>query len=588
MWRRIMKNTRSKKTKLLFVGIFLFSACDMITTTSFMEDPETIDITVDDIFSERTSAESFLWEVYRTTVPSGFSYNWTVHTGMYSSMLMAASDEGDVYDAWPSSNAHNTGNWGPTDSQMGQENNFGMNWKGIRNVNIFIENIDNVPDIPEAEKEQMKAEARVLRGLVYQEMLKRYGALPIVDEVLVATGDILLPRATYEETVEFIVQDAAEAAAILPDSYSSSQTGRITRGAALALKGRVLLFAASPLSNTNSPYMPEHSELTGYGNYDASRWQRAADANRAVLDWAEEGNASLVTESSDPRENYFIAIEHKDNSEMILANQAYGWWDQWWPEFGQFTMPRGIYGGWYGHGVTLNHAKKYWTADGEDQEWPDEGPYDEFIEKMEEMEPRFQYSVYYSGSAFDDQYGVRNMYTSSEGTGMNGEPFNGVGYMRKFLAGRTGGGGQQNWPVFRLAEFYLNYAEALNEVSPLDPDVFWALNRVRERAGLPQVSENDPGYSDQDELRESIRRERGVELAFEEHRFFDVRRWMIAEEEGVMVGDMWGINIYELPDGTIEYRKEVFEQRVFQRHMYFYPFPQEEINKGYLIQNPGW
>jgi len=583
-----MKSKRIIIVICAFIGVFVLSACDMLTSTSFMEEPETIDINVDDIFSDRTSAESFLWEVYRTTVPSGFSYNWTVHTGMYASMLMAATDEGDVYDAWPSSNAHNTGNWGPTDAEMGQENNFGMNWKGIRNANIFLENIDNVPNIPGAEKEQMKAEARVLRGLVYQEMLKRYGALPIVDEVLVAAGDILIPRATYEETVEFIVHDVDGAADLLPDSYSSSYLGRITKGAALALKGRVLLYAASPLSNTNSPYMPEHSELTGYGNFDINRWQRAADANKAVLDWAAEGNASLVDDTEDPKENYFRAIEHKDNSEMLLANQGFGWWDQWGPEFGQFTMPRDIYGGWYGHGVTLNHAQKYWTVDGQDQLWPDSGPYEEFIEKMEEMEPRFQYSVYYSGSAFDDQHGVRHMYTSIDGTGMNGEPFNGVGYMRKFLAGRTGGSGQQNWPVFRLAEFYLNYAEALNEVSPMDPDIFWALNMIRDRAGLPQVSANTPGYSTQEELRESIRRERAVELAFEEHRFFDVRRWMIAEEEGVMTGDMWGLNIYELSDGTLEYRKEVFEKRVFQPHMYFYPFPQEEINKRYLVQNPGW
>ncbi|MEX2639106.1 MAG: RagB/SusD family nutrient uptake outer membrane protein [Balneolales bacterium] len=564
----------------IMTGMLFLSSCDSVT--EYLEAPETIDVTVDDIFSDRQSAESFLWEVYRTTMPQGFVTSWSyADGGMYYSMVVGATDEGDVYDGWPSSNNHNTGVWGPSNNQ---EDSFSRHYKGIRNANIFLENIDNVPNIPEAEKAEMKAEAVFLRAQAHQNLLKRYGAVPIVDMVLTATGDIMLPRNTYAEVVEFITKSTDDASGVLPDSYPPSHTGRITKGAALALKSRVLLYAASPLSNTDAPYLPENADLTGYGDYDAQRWNRAATASKAVLDWADGAGISLVTSSADPEENYRNAIEEVGNSELILATQSHGAWE--WGHFRDSTFPRGA-GGWYGHGVTLNHAEKYHRANGSDQVWPDSGPYSEFITKMEEMEPRFQYSVFYSGSAFNDNTGVRNMYTRNDGSFTNGEPFNGVGYMRKFLA--KGIGSQQyHWIVYRLAESYLNYAEALNEVSPMHDDVYEALNAVRQRAGIPEVSNGDPGYSTQDDLRAAIWRERAIELAFEEHRFYDVRRWLIAEEEGVMTGEMWGIKIFEQADESLEYVKAPFEERAWGNQMYRYPLPQGEINKGYMEQNPGW
>ncbi|WP_192085478.1 RagB/SusD family nutrient uptake outer membrane protein [Algoriphagus sp. Y33] len=576
----MIRSYKSLTVIMLGMTILLTSCND-----EFLGKPESNDVTVEDIFSERATAESFLWESYRTSMPLGFPIDWGSHNGMYASMVMAASDEGDVYDTWPSSNDHNTGVWGPTGNR---EDDFGSHYKGIRNANIFLENIEMVPDIPQTEKEQMKAEAMVLRGLQYHELMKRYGAIPIVDKVLTAAGEIMLPRNTYQECVDFIVQSCDAAAAVLPDTYPSSFNGRITKGVALALKARVLLYAASPLHNTTTPYLPSNPELTGYGNYEEGRWLAAADASKAVLDWAATSGVSLVNSSADPAVNYQTAVEAQGSSEMLLYNQSNGWWGAYNPMFQQFAMPRGIYGGWYGHGVTYQHAQMYHTADGEDQVWGDEGPRSEFLEKMQAMEPRFQYSVFYSGSKWNDEIGVRNFYKNSNGSWSDGAPVNGVGYMRKFLGRANWGGGQFNWIVFRLAEFYLNYAEALNEVSPLDANAFAALNAIRQRGGLAPISFTDDRYNTQEKFREAIRRERAVELAFEEHRFFDVRRWRIAGEEGVMAGEMWGLNIYQLDDDQYVYRREPFETRVWDDKMYLYPLPQQEIDKGYLIQNPGW
>ncbi|MBD1432191.1 RagB/SusD family nutrient uptake outer membrane protein [Sphingobacterium sp. DN00404] len=565
------------------------AACLLILAScskDFLGKPDSSDVTIDTIFSERIKAETFLWETYGSSISGGLPRDWGRWEGVGASMLMAACDEGDVYDDWPESNLFNTGVWGP---QRVPEDGFGHHYKGIRNANIFIENIERVPDISDTERAQMRAEAVFLRALKHAELLKRYGGIPIVDHVLLADGEVQLPRNSYAECVDFIVQSCDEAATVLPDTYPSAFLGRITKGAALALKSRVLLFAASPLANSPTPYNTQDREFTGYTDYNPERWRAAADAAKAVLDWAAgAGNIRLIVDAQNPGNAYETAVSQPDNAEIILADKSVDWWGDWWPMTFQFVMPRGVYNGWYGHGVTLQHAQKYYTVAGNDQDWPNEGSYAEFLDKMGEMEPRFQRSVFYSGSSFNDQYGVREFYRRNNGAWTEHAPVNGVGYMKKFLARFNWGGGRFNWPIFRLAEFYLNYAEALNEVSPMDNQSFTALNAIRNRAGIPEANNGDQRYNSQEKLREAIRRERAIELAFEEHRFWDVRRWMIASNEGVMRGAMYGLNLYQQGDGSIVYRKEVFENRVWEDRMYVYPIPQTEYDKGYISQTPGW
>ncbi|WP_250318171.1 RagB/SusD family nutrient uptake outer membrane protein [Pedobacter sp. B4-66] len=578
-----MKSFNIKLYMLSATGLFLLfsSSCKR----DFLEKPNGSDVTIDTIFSSKIKAETFLWNVYGTYMPNGFSNDWNIRDGMQAGMLMAASDEGDIYDSWPGPNSHNEGNWGP---QGNNEDEFGSHYKGIRNASIFLENVDRVPDISATEKDQMKAEAIFLRALQYAELVKRYGGVPLVDKKLEATGSIKIPRSTYEECVNFIVKSCDEViASSIPDSYPTGWRGRINRGAALALKSRVLLYAASPLSN-GAPYLPDPNNLTGYGSYDERRWVEAAKASKAVLDWAAANGVSLVKSNPDAGVNYESAISQQDNPEIILANKSHGPWGDWSPMFQQFVMPRGIYGGWYGNGVTLQMAQMYQTATGEDQNWPAEGSYQELMQKMQQMEPRFQQSVAYSGSKWNDEIGTISFYKKNDGAWSLYAPLNGVGYMKKFLTRGNWGDEYNQWIIFRLAEFYLNYAEALNEHSAMDPASYDALNMIRERAGMPRITSADPNYNSQEKLRKAIRRERAVELAFEEHRFFDVRRWKIAGDEGVMKGKMWGLNLYEQPNGSMIYKMESFESRVWQDKMYVYPMPQTEIDKGYVTQTPGW
>ena len=570
---------------------WIFAATFLLFTTScnkdFLEKPDSSDVTIDTIFSAKIKAETFLWETYGSSITGGFPKDWGRWEGIKdASMVMAASDEGDVYDEWPGSNTFNRGVWGP---QSNLEDGFGFHYKGIRNANIFLSNVDRVTDMTDTERANMKAEALFLRAYKHFELLKRYGGIPIVDHVLQSDGVVKIPRNTYEECVEFIVQSCDEAIPSLPDRYPSAFMGRATKGAALALKSRVLLYAASPLANSVNPYNTTDRAYTGYTNYSQERWTRAADAAKAVLDWAAGvGGIQLIQNLKDPGDAYETAVTLADNQETIFADKSESWYGDWWPLTFQFVMPRGIYNGWYGHGVTLQHTEKYYKADGTDQVWPNEGTYSEFQTKMQELEPRFQRSVFYSSSKWNDQYGVRHFYRKKDGSWTEQAPVNGVGYMKKFLARFNWGGGRLNWPIYRLAEFYLNYAEALNEANALNPASVSALNTIRKRAGIPEISISDARYSSQDLLRAAIRRERAIELAFEEHRYWDVRRWVIAGEEGVMKGAMYGLNLYEQGDGSILYKKEVFESRVWENQMYYYPIPQGEINKAYITQTPGW
>jgi len=193
----------------------------------------------------------------------------------------------------------------------------------------------------------------------------------------------------------------------------------------------------------------------------------------------------------------------------------------------------------------------------------------------------------------------------------NGIP-NGI-HQKKFinLVNQVNGTANFYWPIFRLAEFYLGYAEALNEVSPTNPEIFTALNVIRRRGGLPNLAPGNATYAsifgDRIKTREYIQRERSVELYGEEHRFFDVRRWKIAGNDGVMKGNFTRIFLYEnsaasyinpttaltpaqrlANDNRLSYRIETFESRVWEDKMYFFPFAQSEVNKGFIVQNPGW
>ena len=563
-----------------FIGIV---ACQ----DEFLEKPIGNDVTEDTIFSTRLKAESFLWETYRQVLPSGFPLRmWNGSFQIPCGIRASMCDEVRSTIGWGGGFSVNSNGLNPTIGFV--KDWFNKSWDGIRRSYILIENIDRVPDIPQDEKDEMKAEARVMIALRYQEMLKRFGGVPIVRNRLSIEDDFMIPRSTLSETVDFIVNTCDSASLILPDQYEQKWRGRIHRGIALAVKARTLLFAASPLFNPSDgkTYMnSSNPELIAYPSYDAARWQKAADANKAVIDWANQSGWCEIIDTDNPFDDYGRATSEHDNSEVMLAykGKVTSWQSQ---GFSEWYLPNLDWRG--GQKVTLNFAHNFYTEDGGDQNWPEVGEersFDDYTQRMNEMEPRFKQSVWAVGQRpYNNTDKWDWSYTENAGNVEQG-----IGMLTKFLY-KYQWEGYKDWIIFRLAEFYLNYAEAINEVSGADQRAYDALNVIRDRAGLPLILKSDPRYDTQQELREAIRRERAVELFVEEQRLFDVRRWKIADEEGIIGGPFYGFDfeINDSRDAYLTYKTQWVMDRYWMDKMYLYPFPQEEVDKGYLIQNPGY
>ena len=594
--------------KYIVIIICFIASLTVFSCDDFLEKPHSSELTVDSVFSSRLRTEQFLWNVYSTASIYEFNGFWSssdnrfYHYGAQGSLVSVATDELEVEGTYAGIPRYfHTGTWNASNiynGSWGLEFHSSVCYQGIRNCNIFIENIDRAP-FTEDEKKEMKAEAIFLRALMHFDLMQRLGGISIVDHVLtVADADdvarVKIPRSTYAETVNFIVGECEEAARYLPNVYIDDRyLGRIVKGAALALKARVLLYAASPLFNspdgtTYYPASAEQRELIGYPSYDKNRWQLAADASKDVLDWAayESGWCKLydgMTNAVDRYEEIFI---NHTCPEVILSsgllNTIGGY-------FYLFMWPGDVAGPQNqndpsNHAVTFNFTKQYQKSDGTEQTWDEtEGvdyPYTQYQSKLAALEPRFQASVFQSGTEWSRGSGV--VYHFYETNTLKLKNVRGVGFMRKFCKGGRLNGTAPRWITFRLAEFYLNYAEALNEMDGSAADIEWALNEVRNRVDMPDVS-----FTNKDDMREKIRRERTVEFAFEQHRYFDLRRWRIADEG--FSGTIYTLKLYGTDNpATATYRLEEINSRVWHEWMYLYPFRQQEVDLGYVVQNPGW
>jgi hypothetical protein len=593
---------------LLYSTIVCLIVVFMPSCEDFLEKPISSEVTVDSVFISKVRTEQFLWNVYSTASIYEFNHFWSsadnrfYHYGAAGSLVSVATDELEVEGTYAAIPKYiHTGTWNAENIDNGSWSIEFMShvcYQGIRNANIFIENIDTSP-FPEEEKNSMKAEAIFLRALMHFDLMQRLGGVSIVDHVIsVGSADDIesakIPRATYAETVDFIVKSCDEAAKYLPNVYSDNKyLGRIVKGAALALKARVLLYAASPLFNSEDgqTYVPLPDpavrELIGYPTYDKNRWKSAADANKAVLDWAanESGWCQLYTGMDNAVDRYEeIFIQHTCPEVILsagLAATAGGY-------FCLFMLPGQIIPQGQNdpsnHAVTFNFTKLYQKNDGTDQVWNEvEGeayPYSQYQRKLGELDPRFQAQVFQSGTEWSRGSGT--VYHFYETNTLQLKNVRGVGFMRKFVKGVRPGNTAPRWITFRLAEFYLNYAESLNEIDAPPSEIEWAINEVRRRVDMPDVK-----YTGRDEMRNIIRRERAIELAFEQHRFFDLRRWKTAGQEGLMKGKIYTLKLYDTkPEPT--YKLEVISNRVWEDKMYLYPFRQREVNLGYITQNPGW
>lgn len=464
-------------------------------------------------------------------------------------------------------------------------------YANIRKANVLLKYLPEAR-FPAAQREQVEREARFLRAWYYSILLKHYGGIPLIgDTVYNASDAINGKRNTFEECVNYITAECDHAAELLPLEHFSVDYGRITRGACLALKARVLLYAASPLFNGGGESGelltgdPELARLTGYPAYDKERWKKAADAAMEVINL---GVYSLNLNAATPGLGFYELFLKRVNPEYILSlmqgpNTTYE--DLWRPRSRGGASPNTSY-------PLEGLVDAFGMKNGLPITDPLSGynPDDPYTDR----DPRLGYSITYNGSLMQGPLGGSvpyEVYTyqgyEPDGLGVgNGTR---TGYYVAKMTSNAKGSTERCLPLIRYAEVLLNYAEALNEYSG-PAGVTERLIELRRRAGI------DPGPAEmyglkenmtREEMRQVIRNERRVELAFEEHRFWDIRRWKIADK--TETGPVAGMRVIKYTDGTFAYNPFVIEDRTFRPAMYLWPFPQSEIAKSNeLLQNPGW
>jgi hypothetical protein len=506
-----------------------------------------------------------------------------------------------------------TGGWSPATRYRTWTDMY----KTIRSCNLFFENVASVSFSSaivdgKTTKDRVTGEVTFLRAYNYFNLVNLFGGVPIITDVYSLSDDFSVPRNSFEECIDFIVVECDKAAALLPAANTGANYGRATRGAALALKSRVLLYAASDLYHSASALFPGYTEakLVGYQGGDrTARWRAAKDAAKAVIDM---GIYSLYKAEPAPTDSvaqnlveFFLSKDSEEDIFVKFFTPVMG------QNYGLYSGPNGFHN-WGSNAPLADLVDDYEMRDGTKFEWSNPA---HAASPYVNREPRFYASILYEGSYYRPrpadvvpieangilQVGMWEVWdpsTSSirEEYGVDTrrspiEDWNGsyTGYyVRKFMDPAVDA--QYNkqevtWRYFRYGEILLNYAEACIELGEYD-EARTYINKIRRRAGLPGLTESGEA------LKTRYRNERRIELAFEDHRFYDVRRWVIGPEvyKPVSLAKV----VYKLKEDkttstipTITH--EVWENRSWNNKAYFLPLMRDEMNKNSsLIQNPDY
>jgi len=561
------------KTKILSLLCLIVS---LSSCTDFLSYDETSSYDEDQVFTVYSRSTQMATNVY--------SYLDSDFGSVGSAMRGAGTDEAEY--VWPSSNVHTfyNGTWSAINTV---DDVWAINYKGIRAANLFLEK--GVGQTFEENKYQsgydkamkkydnLQYEVRFLRAYFYFELMKRYGGVPLITKVLNEQEANSLSRETYDKISEFIVSECDEAAKFLPKTYDANydlETGRVTRTTALALKSRVLLYGASKLHNPTS---------------ENQKWIDAAKAAKAIID------SAVVY-----KVNQLIGYDKIPNNialpELIFARREANS-----GTFEALNYPIGFEGGKSGTVPTQNLVDAYEikrtgnALDGTYFNWNDPT---QTANPYINRDPRLGFTVVLNNTlwAYDER--VEAFTGGNSGLPKSGATTTGY-YLKKYLdknisfkpSGTTSS--RHVWVIFRYAEILLNYAEAMNEAfaTPSYKDATFtlsaieAINLVRKRTGVALIA--IPTTISKEDFRTKIRNERRVELAFEDHRFWDIRRWMIGPETVAIKRTK--IEKNNTTPVTFTYSTYTTTDRVWDDKMYYYPIPLSEIYKNRnLLQNKGW
>ena len=581
--------------KYIFATTLFF--CANSCNTDFLNPPPEDRFGNDAVWQDPALVEAFVNEMYR-----GLNH------GIRELMIGSLTDESHFIHNYGSAQVVQS-NLTPGDLGSFSRGDFDeFNWiqlyRRIRQINIFKENIEKVPFTDEGLKDRMMGEVHFLNAYFYHNLVRLYGGVPLVTKTYKLEDDFLIARSSFDESVQYIVEEADNAANLLPLDYigSPDDIGRATKGAALALKARILLYAASDLFNDPSwaAGFANPELISSVGGSRTAKWQAAKEAALDVI----ELNAYSLQDTDNPVKDYTDLFLLRDSKEAIFSRyfiKSRGWEDNALP--GLANGPNG-YHNWGGNTPIQELVDDYEMTDGSKFSWSNPthaaAPY-------ENRDPRLQSSILYDQSPWrtrpadtkdidpDGKVIIRSVETAA-GVWKPGldtrdgpvEDWNGGYsgyYLRKFIDpavvheyAAAGGNQEVPWHFFRYGEVLLNAAEACLGLGEEDEAKTY-INMIRQRAGMPDITETGQALIDR------YRNERRIELAFEQHRYFDVRRWMIAPS--VLNRDANGIVIEDPLAGPVDYSLNIVQDRAWNNKMYLLPITLDEINRNKnLVQNP--
>ena len=609
------------------LGMQLLTSC-----VDYLDKESDTELTLPMVFEDKTRTEGWLANVYSHVPDPYWGYARKLGWDILSDD-MTASERWRQWD-WKVIPML-LGEWTPSTDWDG--NYWSRLPQLIREANIFIENVHPLPDqgISATEVTYMKAEMRFMIAYYYYLLSNTYGPVPFKPNYIAPTdfnlADLMEGQRPYYEVVDWVDKELKEVAEILPAKYTEARKyGRATSIMCLAVRARMLLFAASPLVNGNPDYA-NHKNKDGENLFsttaDKTKWAYAAQACKELIDAAEAAGHKLYTEKNDDGtidpfmsyQNLFLTRYDEGNTEILFARPGgseYG-------EYEKHATPAAS-GGSGGLGVTQSLVDAFFMENGlpindDNSEYVETG-YSVSDETRDNpvwdtevnggaiskkntynmychREPRFYVTVSYNNSYFTQEKRVFNFFNgSADNPHTHDAPQNGYLIRKKIspdLNVKQGTYKYRPGIVYRLGEAYLNYAEALNESDPGNGDILVYLNKIRERAGIRQYTTGatDDNFihvdlNDQAEMRKLIRAERRVELSCEGIRYDDLRRWK--EAENVLNGDFYGMN-FSGKDNSSFYVRTPYLKRVYKKAYYWFPIHQSEIDKNdKLVQSPYW
>lgn len=603
----------------------------LTSCVDYLDKESDTELTLPMVFEDKTRIEGWLANVYSHVPDPYWGYARKLGWDILSDD-MTASERWRQWD-WKVIPML-LGEWTPSTDWDG--NYWARLPQLIREANIFIENVHPLPEqgISATEVTYMKAEMRFMIAYYYYLLSNTYGPVPFKPNYIAPTdfnlADLMEGQRPYYEVVDWVDKELKEVAKILPAKYTEARKyGRATSIMCLAVRARMLLFAASPLVNGNPDYA-NHKNKDGENLFstteDKSKWAYAAQACKELIDAAEAAGHKLYTVENedgtiDPfmsYQNLFLTRYDEGNTEILFARPGgseYG-------EYEKHATPQ-VSGGSGGLGVTQSLVDAFFTENGlpinDDPEYKETGfsnsdeTRDNTVWDTEvnggaitesgtykmycHREPRFYITVSYNNSYFTQEKRLFNFFNgSADNPHTHDAPQNGYLIRKKIspdLNVKQGTYKYRPGIVYRLGEAYLNYAEALNESDPGNEDILVYLNKIRERAGIRQYTTGDTDenfihvdLNDQAEMRKLIRAERRVELSCEGIRYDDLRRWK--EAENVLNGDFYGMN-FSGKDPSSFYVRTPYLKRVYKKAYYWFPIHQSEMDKNdKLVQSPYW